>query len=54
MKYLKVIIEPIKIKGDAEDPEQLQADLYERITAMIEAETLPFHIDEEDDDGDED
>ena len=53
MKYLKVIIEPIKIKGDAEDLETLQSDLYERIQAMIENESLTFTIDE-DDDSDED
>jgi hypothetical protein len=54
MKYLKIILDPIKIKGDPEDPEQLQHDLFEKIQAMVEAETLSFSIDEEDDDTDED
>ena len=48
MKYLKVLIDPIKIKGDPEDEETLRVDLYEKIQAMIEAETLHFTIDEED------
>lgn len=53
MKYLKVIIDPIKIKGDLDDAETLQIDLYEKISAMIEAETLSFTIDD-DEDEDED
>lgn len=54
MKYLKIIIEPIKLKGDPEDAETLQFDLYEKLSAMIEAETLAFHIDEEEDEDNED
>lgn len=54
MKYLKIILDPVKIKGDPEDPEQLQHDLYEKISAMIESETLAFTIDEEDDDSEDD
>lgn len=53
MKYLKVLIDPIRIKGDVEDPDQLQQDLYEKIGAMIEAETLAFTIDEEEDTDDD-
>jgi hypothetical protein len=53
MKYLKILIDPIKIKGDPEDPETLQADLYEKIQAMVESETLSFSIDEEEDDDDD-
>jgi hypothetical protein len=49
MKYVKILLEPIKLKADPEDPETLQADLYEKIQAMIEAETLSYSIDEEDD-----
>lgn len=53
MKYLKIILDPIKIKADPDDPETLQHDLYEKIQAMIEAETLSFSIDEEDDEDDD-
>lgn len=52
MKYLKVIIDPIKIKGDLDDQETLQQDLYERVAAMIEAETLSFTVDEDEEDED--
>ena len=48
MKYLRVLIDPIKIKGDMDDMETLQVDLYEMIQAKIEAETLSFTIDEDD------
>lgn len=47
MKYLRILVDPIKLKGDEDDAEQLQADLYEKISAMIEAETLSFTIDED-------
>jgi hypothetical protein len=53
MKYLKIDIQSIRIKGDLEDEETLQADVYEKLQAMIESETLTFTIDEdfeEDDD----
>lgn len=53
MKYLKILLDPIKIKGDVDDEETLRADLYERITAMIEAETLSFTIDEDEEDEDD-
>lgn len=53
MRYLKIVIDPLKIKGDVEDPDQLQVDVYEKLSALIEAETLTFSIDE-DDDGDDD
>lgn len=54
MKYLRILIDPIKLKGDVEDPDTLQADLYEKVQAMIEAETLAFSVDEDDDDEDSD
>jgi hypothetical protein len=54
MKHLTISIQNIKIKGNPEDPETLQVDLYEKIQAMIEAETLKFDILEDEDDGDED
>ena len=48
MKYIKVNIDPIRIKADLDDLEQLQQDLYEKVSAMVEAETLTFSIDDED------
>lgn len=50
MKYLKINFDSIKIKGDPDDQEQLQQDVYEKISAMIESETLSFSIDEDFDD----
>jgi hypothetical protein len=52
MKYLTIVIDPIKIKGDPDDEQQLQADLHEKLQTMIEAETLTYTIqdDEEDED----
>lgn len=50
MKYLKIVIEPFKIKGDPEDEEQLRQDVYEKLQAMIESEVLSFSIDEDDED----
>lgn len=50
MKYLKILIDPIRIKGDPEDEETLKQDVIERVQAMCEAETLTFTIDEEDED----
>ena len=47
MKYLRVLIDPIRIKGDPEDPDQLQQDVVEKVAAMLEAETLSFTIDED-------
>ena len=49
MRYLKIILQPIKLKGDPEDLETLQQDLFEKLQAMIEAETLTYEIDEEED-----
>ena len=49
MRYLKIILQPIKLKGDPEDLETLQQDLFEKLQAMIEAETLAYEIDEEED-----
>ena len=45
MKYLKIVLDPIKIKGDEFDRETLQVDLYEKIISMCEAETLGWDID---------
>ena len=50
MKYLTVVIDPIKVKGDVEDLDQLRQDLYEKIQSMIEAETLDFTVDEDGED----
>lgn len=50
MKYLRILIEPIKIKGDEFDEEQLRVDLYEKLQSMIESETLNFTIDEDSED----
>jgi hypothetical protein len=54
MKYLKINLEGFKIKGDPEDEDQLKQDVYERVQAMLEAETLAFSIDDdEEDEGDD-
>jgi len=50
MKYVTVLIQPIKIKADLEDLETLQQDLYEKLTAMIESEVLTFEVSEEEED----
>ena len=44
MKVLKIMIQPIEIKGDVDDPDTLQADLYERLQSMMESEVLSFEI----------
>lgn len=44
MKTLRILIHPIEIKGDLEDPDTLQQDLYERVQTMVEAETLSYEI----------
>ena len=49
MKYLRILIDPIKVKGDLDDEEQLQADVYQKLTELIESEVLSFTVDEEDD-----
>ena len=49
MKYLKIVIDPFKIKGDEEDEEQLMQDVLEKVAAMVESETLLFHIEEDED-----
>jgi hypothetical protein len=54
MKYLKINLGSIKLKGDEEDLEQLQADLFERIISMCEAETLEWSIDEESEEDEDD
>jgi len=54
MKYLKILINPIRIKGDPDDMDQLEADVREKVMAMCEAETLSFAIDEEEESEDED
>ena len=53
MKYLKIILEPIKIKGDLEDEEQLKQDIYEKVMALVESETLNYYIDDEDEDAED-
>jgi hypothetical protein len=54
MKYLKIILDPIKLKGRADDPETIQADLYEHIQVLLEAEALGWSIDEDSEDESED
>jgi hypothetical protein len=54
MKYLKILLGPVKVKGSEDDMETLQLDLYDKISAMIESETLKWEIDPEtDEDEDE-
>jgi hypothetical protein len=53
MKYLKIVIQPFKIKGDEEDWDQLQADVLEKIMAMAEAETLQWSVEENEDEDDD-
>ena len=53
MRYLKILLGSIKVKGDLDDPETLQADIYEKVSTMIENETLKWEIDDEEDDEDE-
>ena len=50
MKYLTILVDSIRVKGDVDDEDQLRADVYEKLQAMIEAETLTFQVDEENDD----
>lgn len=52
MKYLKINLGSIKIKGDPEDEDTLKEDVYERVQAMLESETLSFSIDEDDEEED--
>lgn len=47
MKYLKVLIDPILIKGDKDDLDTLKLDLYDKLTTMIEEESLSFVVDED-------
>jgi hypothetical protein len=54
MKYLKVLLDPIKLKGDPEDLETLQVDLYEKIQGLIDTESLGFSIDDSDEDDEDD
>ena len=53
MKYLKIVIEPFQIKGDPEDEDQLRQDIYEKVSAMLEAEVLSYSIDEDEDQDDD-
>lgn len=53
MKYVKILIQPIEMKADLEDPDTLQQDLYEKLTAMVESETLAYEVLEEEEDMDE-
>jgi hypothetical protein len=53
MKYLKVVVE-FKVKSDEdEDPDQLQADIYEKVQSLLESETLSYRIEEDEEDDDE-
>lgn len=53
MKYLKILLQPIKIKGDPDDEDTLQSDLYEHIQHLIDTESLKWEI-EEDENEDQD
>ncbi len=53
MKYLTIVLQNVRIKGDPDDMDTLQTDLYEKLQTMIEAETLSFEIQDEEDDGDD-
>ena len=54
MKYLKILIQPIRIKGDLEDEDQLREDLYEKVISMCESETLAFTIDDDESEDEDD
>jgi hypothetical protein len=54
MKFVKVIIKPIKIKCDPEDVDTLQQDLYEKVQSLLDLEELKWEIDEEESEDDED
>jgi len=54
MKYLKILLSPIKVKGDLDDMDTLQQDLYEKISALIESEDLKWELDPDSEDDDED
>lgn len=53
MKYLKIILDPLKVKGDLDDEEQLRQDVYEKVESMLEAETLSFSVDEDSEEDDD-
>jgi len=53
MKYLKIVIEPFKIKGEEDDEEQLNQDVLEMVAAMVESETLSFHVEEDESEEDD-
>lgn len=53
MKYLTIDIQSIRIKGDVDDEETLKTDIYEKLLAMIESETLTFSINHDDEEDDE-
>jgi hypothetical protein len=50
MKYVRILVEPIMIKADVEDEDQLKHDVYEKLSAMIESETLSFSVADEEED----
>jgi hypothetical protein len=52
MRYLRILLDPIKLKGDPEDEEQLRHDIYEKLQALMEAEVLSYNIDEDEEDED--
>lgn len=53
MKYLTILINPIRMKGDPDDIETIQADLNELLQSMIEDGSVPFSIQEDDEEEDE-
>ena len=53
MKYLKINLDSIKLKGDVEDMETLQVDLYEKIQSQLDDESLSWSVDEDEEDEDD-
>lgn len=54
MRYIKINLDPIRLKGDRDDFDTLQADLYEKIQALIDTDNLSWSIDEDGEEEDED
>jgi hypothetical protein len=54
MKYLRILLDPIKLKGEIDDPETIQVDLYEKIQGMIDRDELSWSVDEDYEDDEED
>lgn len=56
MPKLKVLIE-IEVKADRHDDDEVREAVYEKLTALMEAEELDFALDEDEDedfDGEDD